>query len=279
MEPIFTGPVISTFQKDGNILAFRPLPPYVTIISWNDGPESHYMGNVWPEQNTDIEPARYVSAGTRWDHGGLRTLFKEFIAAYKAPKVDANSYNMVASSPTSVDGAMWYRSTTRDAKCDSSSYPDNWDAGVDVVNWAVVIGASVGDITVKVTTGSVTFTYPISARRGLFYQSTGPRQSGQQKMEVFSGTTLIAVAQGGRCVSNLCLDGIYNMNDIVVELVKPSLAPAIVPCQKPIPPEDCTLPPKVVGYYFGSAATRSCLPWAPDATDSSTYTHLVSDGA
>ncbi|KAJ7858324.1 hypothetical protein B0H13DRAFT_2672532 [Mycena leptocephala] len=42
-----------------------------------------------------------------------------------------------------------------------------------------------------------------------------------------------------------------------------------------IPPKDCTLPPKVVGYYLGSAASRDCLPWAPDVTDSSMYTHII----
>ncbi|CAK5264148.1 unnamed protein product [Mycena citricolor] len=50
------------------------------------------------------------------------------------------------------------------------------------------------------------------------------------------------------------------------------------PYQGSIPAKDCTSPPKVVGYYIGTAAGRSCMPWAPDATDSSTYTasaHII----
>ncbi|KAJ7290615.1 hypothetical protein C8J57DRAFT_1493324 [Mycena rebaudengoi] len=33
--------------------------------------------------------------------------------------------------------------------------------------------------------------------------------------------------------------------------------------------------PKVVGYYLGSAATRSCLPWSSQAIDPSIYTHVI----
>ncbi|PPQ63549.1 hypothetical protein CVT24_004779 [Panaeolus cyanescens] len=33
--------------------------------------------------------------------------------------------------------------------------------------------------------------------------------------------------------------------------------------------------PKVVGYYSGSAATRSCLPWHTNSIDPNTYTHVI----
>ncbi|KAJ7809135.1 hypothetical protein B0H14DRAFT_3481706 [Mycena olivaceomarginata] len=57
-----------------NILSMPIQPDFVTIMTWNDGPESYYVGNIWPEQNTDSDPARYVQAGSRWDHSGWRQL-------------------------------------------------------------------------------------------------------------------------------------------------------------------------------------------------------------
>ncbi|KAJ7222777.1 hypothetical protein C8J57DRAFT_1593153 [Mycena rebaudengoi] len=40
---------------------------------------------------------------------------------------------------------------------------------------------------------------------------------------------------------------------------------------------DCLgkITPKVVGYYLGGAATRSCLPWTPQAIDPSIYSHVI----
>lgn len=31
-------------------------PDLIQVQTWNDGPESHYIGNIWPEQNTDSIP-------------------------------------------------------------------------------------------------------------------------------------------------------------------------------------------------------------------------------
>jgi len=39
-----------------NILSMATAPDWVVIQTWNDGPESHYIGNLWPEQNTDAQP-------------------------------------------------------------------------------------------------------------------------------------------------------------------------------------------------------------------------------
>lgn len=53
-------------------------------------------------------------------------------------------------------------------------------------------------------------------------------------MEILSGTTTIAVAQGGRCVSTLCPDNIFNMNQIVAGLSPPSSAPPQSLCEDPV---------------------------------------------
>ncbi|KAJ7354711.1 glycoside hydrolase [Mycena albidolilacea] len=209
-----------------NILSLQP--DFVTIISWNDGPESHYIGNIWPEQNTDAEPARYVCAGPRWDHGGLRPLIKDFILAYETQTTPSGPESVAALNPSSVEGAMWYRTVTADSTCDASTHPSNSAAGADVVNWGIVVGAFLTDLAVKITSGDIVVTFPISGS-GLHYGSTS-KKPGQQKIEVFSGGTLLGVGQGGRCVSALCPDGIYNMNDIVVEVKNPLSAALVFPC-------------------------------------------------
>ncbi|KAJ7346999.1 glycoside hydrolase [Mycena albidolilacea] len=218
---------LNLVKRMENILRIQP--DFVTIISWNDGPESHYIGDIWPKQNTDAEPARCVCAGTRWDHGGLRPLIKDFIDAYETQTTPyTGPESMPALSPSSVEGAMWYRTVTADSTCDASTYPSNAVAGAEVVNWAIVVGAFLTAVSIRITSGSTVTNYPISSF-GFHYGSTA-KKSGQQKIEVFSGGTLIAVGQGGRCVSAQCPDGIYNMNDIVVGVVNPSLAPPVSSC-------------------------------------------------
>lgn len=39
-----------------NILNMGTQPDWIVVQTWNDGPESHYIGNLWPEQNTDSQP-------------------------------------------------------------------------------------------------------------------------------------------------------------------------------------------------------------------------------
>jgi hypothetical protein len=148
-----------------------------------------------------------------------------------------------------VQGAMWYTGVMMDSACPSGSYPDGWEAGSDEVNWAVVVGASLSNIVVKVTSGPVTVTFNrtfcrssrprarlilLSAVVGGLHKGTAPKHPGQQLLEVFSGTTRIAVAQGGRCVSALCPDNIFNMNNIVVGLSSPGSAPAPALCEDPV---------------------------------------------
>ncbi|KAF7337109.1 Glucan endo-alpha-glucosidase agn1 [Mycena venus] len=211
-----------------NILSMPIQPDFVTVITWNDGPESHYVGNIWPEQNTDSDPARYVTSGSRWDHSGWQQLIRSFSAAY----LSGSSSMLPSTVSTGVEGAMWYTSVMMSSQCPDGSYPDGWETGSDQVNWAVVVGASLSNIVVKVTSGPVTETFnPIV---GGLHKGTTAKHPGQQLLEVFSGTTRIAVAQGGRCVSSLCPDNIFNMNNIVVGLTSPGSAPPPALCEDPV---------------------------------------------
>ncbi|KAK8076142.1 hypothetical protein PG994_003414 [Apiospora phragmitis] len=64
-----------------NILAMSPRPNYVQFQTWNDGPESHYIGDIWPEQNHDYQPWKYINP-ERYDHRlGLDHMDSGFLAA------------------------------------------------------------------------------------------------------------------------------------------------------------------------------------------------------
>ena len=47
---------VQMFNRMVNILGMETLPEWIVVQTWNDGPESHYIGNIWPEQNTDRQP-------------------------------------------------------------------------------------------------------------------------------------------------------------------------------------------------------------------------------
>jgi glucan endo-1,3-alpha-glucosidase len=78
-----------------NILTMSPGPDFIQVQTWNDGPESHNFGNLWPEQNTDTQPAYYMESHTAW-----QPLLSSFIAAWK------NGGSATSMMPTTTgDGA------------------------------------------------------------------------------------------------------------------------------------------------------------------------------
>lgn len=105
-------------------------------------------------------------------------------------------------------------------QCPNNDHPDGWELGSDEVHWGIVIqaGLDVSNYEVRlISNGAVTrYTLPDS---GLRYGSASI-SPGTQRLEIWNGGSNPAyVAQGGRCVSSGCPDGIFNMNQIVVGLV------------------------------------------------------------
>ncbi|KAF7336343.1 Glucan endo-alpha-glucosidase agn1 [Mycena venus] len=219
---------LNLIKRMGNILQLGPdlAPDFVTILTWNDGPEGHYVGNIWPEQNNDAEPARYVTSAPRWDHWGWLSLIKSFSAAYMT------GGPMLPEFDQGIAGAMWYSSVMKSSICPPGTYVTNWEAGGDQVNWAIVVSTKFSNLEVHITSGHITTVYP-GMGPGANYAATA-KNPGQQLLEVFSGGIRIAMAQGGRCVSSQCPDNIYNMNPIVVPIVPPDSAPSQVSCEDPL---------------------------------------------
>ncbi|KAB2575988.1 Glucan endo-alpha-glucosidase Agn1 [Lasiodiplodia theobromae] len=207
-------------ERMKNILKMNPAPEYAQVITWNDGPESHYIGNLWPEQNTDVDPARYATTSLA-PHDGWQPLIGSFAAAFRANASSASAMRPFGSAET-VTGALWYKTILQSTTCPLEgnggvyAKPDGFDKGEDVLNWAVVVGEDAeGWKANLISDGEQIGSVELVA--GLNYGKAEGVKAGFQRLEVVDadGKT-VRVAAGGRCVSTGCPDCIYNMNPQVV---------------------------------------------------------------
>jgi len=196
----------------------------------NDGPESHYIGNLWLEQNNDTQPLKY--ANSQWSHTGWQPLITSFIGALKA---GLSASEMIPPPGKIAVGAIWYKTILSTSNCPnegSNKYtekPEGWETASDSLNWAVVLPNDPRGMQIRtITNGRMDY---IPGRPGLNY-GTVPIEAGFQRLELLdqAGNVLLA-ASGGRCVSSGCPDCIYNMNYQVVGLVKDTGAIGTCPYQ------------------------------------------------
>lgn len=193
-----------------NILGMASKLDFVEIITWNDGPESHYIGNVWPESS---DPSvLYCEPQAAFPHTAWQPLVTSFIAAYKS----GNS--MAPPSGATAVGAMWYKTILQDADCSGTTAPDGWDTGSDSLSWAIVLPSGSSGMRVRATSNGVVIS-TVSVNSGLNFGSPTGVQAGAQMLELLnSAGTVVMTATDGACVSSGCPLGMYNMNYQVVGL-------------------------------------------------------------
>ena len=127
---------------------------------------------------------------------------------------------MVPPANTQAVGALWYKTVTKASTCPNNApTPQGWETATDSLNWAIVLASGSSGMKVRVLSNGVvlqtTGVYP-----GLNYGSPSGIQAGVQRLEVVDASgNVVMSATGGKCVSNGCPDGIYNMNYQVVDLV------------------------------------------------------------
>ncbi|KAM0516986.1 hypothetical protein ACHAPE_005098 [Trichoderma viride] len=202
-------------RRMANILTMNPQPDFVEIITWNDGPESHYIGNIWPEANGDQQAAIYASTAGA-DHTAIQPLLKSWITAYKNGGA-SSSLRPPGSAPV---GALWHKTIFQDVTCPGAGNgvqyfekPGAFETGTDSLNWAVVVpSGAFGWKAVLVSAGNTIQTIALST--GFNYGSTSSGVAeGTQRLLVQDGSgTTVAGTDRGRCMSHTCHDDIYNMN-------------------------------------------------------------------
>ncbi|GME60266.1 glucan endo-alpha-glucosidase agn1 [Neofusicoccum parvum] len=206
-----------------HILNMPDQPDFTQILTWNDGPESHYMGNIWPEQDNTTEFRRYANQTTA-PHTGIQPLLTSFIAAFKAGAPAANMTPPTTSARAA--GALWFKPILANTTCASEragdlhgGKPDGYGVAVDVATWAVVVGADDADgLRVRGFSGGEAVG-DVELMAGLNFGNFSGLREGPQCLEVRDGEgALVAVARGGRNVSSDCPDAIYNLNPQVLGL-------------------------------------------------------------
>jgi len=198
----------------------------------NDGPESHYIGNIWYEQNNDTLPYRYAN-DIEWDHHGWQSLIASFIAAWKANKP---AKEMVPPNGAPAVGALWYKTILSSSTCPISdnllyyeySLPaDGFNTGKDQLNYAVVIEAGATGYSLNAYSGGIELGSVILVP-GLNYGAFPGSRAGNQQLFLWHNGAVVLSATTGRCISGGCPDCHYNMNPQVVELTKDT--GAVGPC-------------------------------------------------
>ncbi|KAE9373753.1 glycoside hydrolase family 71 protein [Stipitochalara longipes BDJ] len=194
----------------------------------NDGSESHYIGNLWLEQNNDTQPGAYASQAA-WPHTAWQPLVAAFNDAFlngKSPSAMVPQIGAVAA------GAMWYKTIlTHSVLCPDYpgiyyEKPDGFLNGTDAAFLSVVLnpGTASGPYTVTVyssTSSAATATATAKLVPGLnMGVSAATVGAGSQYLELKDAAgTVIMTASGGACVSSGCPNEIYNSNYQVVPLV------------------------------------------------------------
>lgn len=220
-----------------NILDMDDRPDFTQILTWvrhipnclsakstdffpqNDGPESHYIGNIWPEQDNTTEMRRYANDDA--PHKAIQPILSSFITAFKS---GASSQEMAPPGNARAAGSLWFKPILANTSCPQdndlhSGKPDGYEVAVDVSSWAVVVSDNGGNMTLHgFSDGEEIGSADLVA--GLNFGNFSAMREGPQCMEVRSEHGgLVAVAKGGRNVTSDCPDGIYNLNPQILQLV------------------------------------------------------------
>lgn len=198
-----------------NILGMDPRPDFVQFITFNDGPEAHYIGNLWPEAGADDASSSYANMD-QWSHDGWRPLVKSFNEAFASA---ATAGEMKTPGDGIAIGAAWFKTILVDSvDCDNDTKPDGFDQGTNALHWAVVLDPKADAGYTLTVAGDKTQSVPLNP--GLNYGSSeGGLQAGAQTIELHDPSgKIVMTATGGMCVSTECPSGVYNSNYQVVEL-------------------------------------------------------------
>ncbi|KAI8298124.1 hypothetical protein K4K61_012023 [Colletotrichum sp. SAR11_59] len=193
---------------------------FVQYLTWNEGPESHYIAELWPEQNSDAQPWLYMNQ-KMFDHTALQPLIASFNHAFKS-RTDSTS--MTPQNGAVAVGAMWHRPMTDDAVCNTvvkTIYTSRPSGSEDYYSrnmayWSVVLKPGLpSGYKISIQAGEEEHTQVFTS--GLNYgNGAGNIQAGIQTMKLLdpAGKTIMS-ARFKRCVSSGCAQGIYNMNYLV----------------------------------------------------------------
>jgi glucan endo-1,3-alpha-glucosidase len=192
---------------------FREITSLYLVLQ-NDGPESHYIGSLWSEQQSDPQAALY--SGPSYTHTGWDGPIASFIHAYKNAR--ASSLMFPAGTAVGV-GSLWYKPFLTSVSC-SGTQPVGYSAALDNLNWAVVLPLNIATgWNVRLYSKGVLLK-KIAVTKGLSYGAVSGVKIGAQQLELYNPAgKLVMIANGTTPVASSCPNGVYNLNPVVVGLV------------------------------------------------------------
>src|SRR4051794_11804192 len=97
------GGELNIVQRIPQIMSLQP--DFVQFLTWNDGGESSYIGNVWPEAIQGSPAHGYID---NFNHSAWGTeLVAPFITAYKTGSKSVS--DIVPPNGAKASGVFWYR--------------------------------------------------------------------------------------------------------------------------------------------------------------------------
>ncbi|KAI9739848.1 MAG: hypothetical protein M1818_004904 [Claussenomyces sp. TS43310] len=209
------GGALDLTDRIGQVLELAP--DYIEIQSWNDGGESHYIGNIWPYA---IAASPEVKAQiTGYDHAAFQRPLTHLITAYKAGHADLSAATPAAADAL-ADGVFWYHTllTSADCAADPLGKPQGLDLVENVVSVAIVLSAAAAAANATIDVYSddrLIGSEP--AHPGLNAWSASGVRVGRQRVEVRhrDGALLVAATGNASVVADADL---CNYNFQVVEL-------------------------------------------------------------
>ncbi|PVH95597.1 glycoside hydrolase family 71 protein [Periconia macrospinosa] len=189
-------------------------PHMIEIQTWNDGGESHYMGNLWPEPMTNaVAIKKYVDG---YDHKGYWQVLPAFIKAYKAG--DKDTSNMVPTNGKSVQGAFWHHTLTAGANCDADPIGKPKEIATqaeDAVSGIVLVAKGKTGLIAVVNNGGKELG-KLALKEGYNKFKFDGMGAGKVQVEVWEGTTMVLGGYGPKEVKTS--DSLCNYNFQVVGL-------------------------------------------------------------
>ncbi|RAH80211.1 hypothetical protein BO86DRAFT_433973, partial [Aspergillus japonicus CBS 114.51] len=199
---------------------------FVEYITWNDGPEGHYLGNLWPEQNGDAALNNYANM-TIWPHTGLQPLIHSFATAFRAFQGPSE---MRPQNGNEAAGVIWYQTPAFDNTCPFEDIeeltttfwkkPAGYETFSNTTQWAVVLNETVGgykpsELAFSITSSDGVRVVASNLTVGLNFAQGPDVHGGSDVLMVLapiSGGDILYHASGGKCPDCFCRDGFYNLN-------------------------------------------------------------------
>lgn len=168
-------------------------PDMIELQTWNDGGESHYMGNLWPEPLTNSPAIRAYTDG--YDHTGYQQILPAFIKAWK--NGDTSTANMVPTNGGKIQGAFWHHTLTVGATCsaDPLGKPRDIENAEDAVSGVVLVAKGQTGLVAVVKTGDKELG-KVDLVEGYNRFKVLGLGAGKVQVEVWAGETMVGGGYG-----------------------------------------------------------------------------------